>query len=171
MDGIDFATLVIVGFTACAEFGSYAFVHPVIRQLPAREHIRVEQGLVRTFGRVMPLLMPLCVIALIAQAVRQWPAGGAAQLGPPPGCHIAGAPTLVGYAGARSTLTSSTLTSSAGSENSFTASPWTTSGGYGLEAANSSSTAWAVSANGRFNHPQGRPRVALLLVRSGRVLK
>lgn len=79
MDWINFSTLVIVGFTACAEFGSYAFVHPIIRKLPAREHIQVEQGLVRTFGRVMPLLMPLCVIALIAQAVRLWPSGGTAQ--------------------------------------------------------------------------------------------
>jgi len=32
MDVLGFATLVVGGFTACAEFGSYAFVHPVIRR-------------------------------------------------------------------------------------------------------------------------------------------
>ncbi len=53
------AALIVVGFTACAEFGSYAFVHPVIRRLPAREQIAFEKGLLRTFGRVMPLLMTL----------------------------------------------------------------------------------------------------------------
>jgi uncharacterized membrane protein len=57
MNLLRFAVLVISGFTACAEFGSYAFVHPVIRRLPPTYHIQVEQGLLRTFGRVMPFLM------------------------------------------------------------------------------------------------------------------
>ena len=59
MEILGFITLVITGFTSCAEFGSYAFVHPVIRQLPPEHHIRVEQGLLKTFGRVMPVLMTL----------------------------------------------------------------------------------------------------------------
>jgi hypothetical protein len=57
MEILGFITLVITGFTSCAEFGSYAFVHPVIRQLPPEHHIRVEQGLLKTFGRVMPVLI------------------------------------------------------------------------------------------------------------------
>jgi len=65
LDGFGFATMVVVGFTACVEFGSYAFVHPVIRRLPAREHIVVEQGLLRTFGRIMPVLMPVSVILML----------------------------------------------------------------------------------------------------------
>ena len=55
------AALVLPGFTACAEFGSYAFVHPVIRRLPTEHHVTVEQGLVRTFGHFMPVAMPLCL--------------------------------------------------------------------------------------------------------------
>lgn len=68
MDVWEFATLVITGFVACAEFGSYAFVHPVIRRLPPVEHLTVEQGLLKTFGRVMPVGMTLCVILSIASA-------------------------------------------------------------------------------------------------------
>ncbi len=75
MDVLGFLTLVVLGFTACAEFGSYAFVHPVVRKLPTRHHLAVEQGLLRTFGRIMPVAMPLCVILSIANAVR---AGGEA---------------------------------------------------------------------------------------------
>ena len=30
-----YLSVVVTGFTACAEFGSYAFVHPVLRRLPA----------------------------------------------------------------------------------------------------------------------------------------
>ncbi len=69
MNVLEFATLVITGFVACAEFGSYAFVHPVIRRLPPTAHLQVEQGLLRTFGRVMPVGMTLCVVLAISSAV------------------------------------------------------------------------------------------------------
>ena len=68
MNVLEFATLMITGFVACAEFGSYAFVHPVIRRLPPAPHLQVEQGLLRTFGRVMPVGMTLCVVLAIANA-------------------------------------------------------------------------------------------------------
>ncbi len=65
---LGFFTLLVTGFVSCAEFGSYAFVHPVIRRLPATEHIGVEQGLLRTFGRVMPVGMTLCLVLAILHA-------------------------------------------------------------------------------------------------------
>lgn len=68
MNVLQFGTLVITGFVACAEFGSYAFVHPVIRRLPATAHLQVEQGLLKTFGRVMPVGMTLCVVLAITSA-------------------------------------------------------------------------------------------------------
>ena len=70
MNALAFVTLVVTGFVACAEFGSYAFVHPVLRRLPATAHLQVEQGLLRTFGRVMPVGMTLCVVLAITSAVR-----------------------------------------------------------------------------------------------------
>ena len=69
MDVFWFLTLVITGFTACAEFGSYAFVHPVLRRLPGEYHLQVEKGLLGTFGRVMPVLMTLSVVLSISFAV------------------------------------------------------------------------------------------------------
>lgn len=69
MNYVTFGILVLTGFTACAEFGSYAFVHPTLRNLPPKYHIQVERGLLRTFGRVMPVLMTLCVIAPIGYAL------------------------------------------------------------------------------------------------------
>jgi len=70
MDILGFVALVVTGFTACAEFGSYAFVHPVIRALPAEQHLQVEQGLLKTFGRIMPVFMTLCVVVAVAYAVQ-----------------------------------------------------------------------------------------------------
>ncbi len=68
MRTFDFATLVVTGFVACAEFGSFAFVHPVIRRLPPTQHLQVEQGLLKTFGRVMPVGMTLCVVLAVSAA-------------------------------------------------------------------------------------------------------
>lgn len=65
-----FAVIAVPGFTACAEFGSYAFVHPVLRRLDVVAHIQVERGLVRTFGRVMPVLMTLSLAIVIGWAIR-----------------------------------------------------------------------------------------------------
>ena len=69
MNLLAFATLVVTGLIACSEFGSYAFVHPVLRHLPARERVVVEKGLLRTFGRIMPPGMILCVVLGVGSAV------------------------------------------------------------------------------------------------------
>ena len=68
VDVLGLFTLLVTGFVSCAEFGSYAFVHPVIRRLPPSHHISVEQGLLRTFGRVMPVGMTLCLVLAILHA-------------------------------------------------------------------------------------------------------
>jgi len=80
MDVLGFLALVVTGFTACAEFGSYAFVHPVLRHLPREYHLQVEQGLLRTFGRVMPVLMTLSVVLSVSYAVHMRHHPGPARL-------------------------------------------------------------------------------------------
>jgi hypothetical protein len=70
IDLLEFIGLVVTGFTSCAEFGSYAFVHPVIRGLPREHHLSVEKGLLKTFGRVMSVLMTLCVVFSFAYAMQ-----------------------------------------------------------------------------------------------------
>jgi uncharacterized membrane protein len=69
MNLLGLVTLIITGFVSCAEFGSYAFVHPVLRRLAPAAHIAAEQGLLKTFGRVMPIGMTLCVVLAIVTAV------------------------------------------------------------------------------------------------------
>ncbi|ANY07749.1 anthrone oxygenase family protein [Pseudonocardia sp. HH130630-07] len=69
MTALAVAALAVTGFVSCAEFGSYAFVHPVMRRLPSRERIDVEKGLLQTFGRVMPAGMVMCVVVGVSLAV------------------------------------------------------------------------------------------------------
>ena len=76
MDALGFFALVVTGFASCAEFGSYAFVHPVIRRLPREHHVFVEKGLLETFGRVMPVLMTLCVVLSVSYALGARESGG-----------------------------------------------------------------------------------------------
>jgi hypothetical protein len=47
-----------------------SWLHPVIRRLPRDHHVTVEKDLLGTFGRVMPVLMTLCVVLSIVHAAR-----------------------------------------------------------------------------------------------------
>jgi uncharacterized membrane protein len=69
LDILGFVTIIIAGFTAFAEFTSYALVHPVIRQLPQKQHILFEQGSLKTYGLIMPVFMPLSVILTLSFAI------------------------------------------------------------------------------------------------------
>lgn len=69
MSWIAALTIVVTGFFGSAEFASTAFVHPVIRKLDPDNQLLFEKGLLKTFGRVMPLGMTLGVIFSIALAI------------------------------------------------------------------------------------------------------
>lgn len=69
MDVLLIALLLTTGFVGCAEFGSVTLVHPVIRTLPLDAQLVMEKGLLRTFGRVMPVGMTgVAVLAGFAAA-------------------------------------------------------------------------------------------------------
>jgi uncharacterized membrane protein len=56
---MELTSLVLVGWIAGAELGSWGCVQPVVARLPYEQYVAVEQGMLRTFGRIMPVLMPL----------------------------------------------------------------------------------------------------------------
>ncbi len=62
---LEIAALVITGWLAGAESGSWSCVHPVIAKLEPDDQIRFQKGLLRTFGRIMPILMPLSLVLAI----------------------------------------------------------------------------------------------------------
>jgi hypothetical protein len=73
---LEAATLVVVGWVTGAEGGSWYCVQPVIPQLPYAQQVQIEQGMLRTFGRLMPVLMPLSAILAVASIA--FSTGGAA---------------------------------------------------------------------------------------------
>jgi uncharacterized membrane protein len=70
MNTLEIITLLVAGWVAGAESGSWACVHPVIKKLPSDYQIIFQQGLLKTFGRVMPVLMTLNLVLVILLWVR-----------------------------------------------------------------------------------------------------
>jgi uncharacterized membrane protein len=63
---IELLSLLLVGWIAGAELGSWCCVQPVVARLPYEQFVAAEQGMLRTFGRLMPVVMPLSgVLAVI----------------------------------------------------------------------------------------------------------
>jgi Domain of unknown function (DUF1772) len=61
--------LVLSGWLAGAESASWALVQPVVARLDDTPQIRMQQGMLRTFGRVMPILLPLTAVLILATAI------------------------------------------------------------------------------------------------------
>lgn len=55
-------TLIVTGWVAGAESGSWICVHPVIAKLTPQQQIVFQKGLLKTFGRIMPVLMILIMV-------------------------------------------------------------------------------------------------------------
>jgi uncharacterized membrane protein len=63
---IEVVSLLLVGLIAGAELGSWCCVQPVVARLPYEQYVAAEQAMLRTFGRIMPVLMPLSGVLAIA---------------------------------------------------------------------------------------------------------
>jgi hypothetical protein len=61
--------LLLSGWLAGAESASWALLQPVVARLDETPQIRMQQGMLRTFGRVMPILLPLTSALIVATAV------------------------------------------------------------------------------------------------------
>ena len=66
---IELTSLLLVGWIAGAELGSWSCVQPVVARLPYAQYIAAEQAMLRTFGRIMPVLMPLSSVLTVALVV------------------------------------------------------------------------------------------------------
>lgn len=65
---LEVLSILVIGWIAGAESGSWCCVQPVVERLPYEQQVAMEQGMLRTFGRLMPILMPLSGVLAIALA-------------------------------------------------------------------------------------------------------
>lgn len=66
---LEVVSLLVIGWVAGAETGSWCCVQPTVERLPYEQQVTIEQAMLGTFGRVMPVLMPLSGILAIALAI------------------------------------------------------------------------------------------------------
>jgi uncharacterized membrane protein len=66
---LEIVSLLVVGWIAGAETGSWCCVQPLVPRLPYEQQVALEQGMLGTFGRIMPVLMPLSAVLAIVLAV------------------------------------------------------------------------------------------------------
>src|SRR3712207_3565218 len=52
-----FVNLLLTGVLTGNEFGSWAALHPALRELPQEAHVRSEQAVTRRYGKMMPALI------------------------------------------------------------------------------------------------------------------
>lgn len=62
MNWLEVTAILVTGFVGSAEFGSVALVHPVIRKLDPNNQLIFEKGLLKTFGRIMPVGMTAAAV-------------------------------------------------------------------------------------------------------------
>ncbi|RRD07375.1 DUF1772 domain-containing protein [Arachnia propionica] len=84
MNWLEIAAILVIGFVGSAEFGSAALVHPVIRKLSPDDQLVFEKGLLKTFGRIMPVGMTAATMLAIGVAIAtpsEWLIAAAVSLG------------------------------------------------------------------------------------------
>ena len=60
-----FVNLFITGLLTGNEFGSWAALHPALRELPHQAHVRSEQAVTRRYGKMMPALMMGALVSFV----------------------------------------------------------------------------------------------------------
>ena len=60
-----FVNLLLTGVLTGNEFGSWAGLHPALRELPHQAHVRSEQAITRRYGNMMPALMTGVLISFV----------------------------------------------------------------------------------------------------------
>lgn len=61
--------LLTVGWVAGAEIGSWFGIQPIVGKLPYEQQVNLEQAMLKTFGRVMPVIMPVSAVVVIILAI------------------------------------------------------------------------------------------------------
>jgi uncharacterized membrane protein len=60
-----FANLFLTGVLTGNEFGSWAVLHPALRELPHQAHVCSEQAVTRRYGKMMPALMTGALLSFV----------------------------------------------------------------------------------------------------------
>jgi uncharacterized membrane protein len=66
---VEILALLAVGWVSGAETGSWFGIQPVVAKLPYDQQVYLEQAMLKTFGRIMPVIMPFSAVVVILLAI------------------------------------------------------------------------------------------------------
>jgi hypothetical protein len=66
---LEIIALLAIGWVAGAEIGSWFGIQPIVGKLPYEQQVNLEQQMLKSFGKVMPIIMPFSAIVAIVLAV------------------------------------------------------------------------------------------------------
>jgi uncharacterized membrane protein len=65
---LEIVTLLAIGWVAGAEIGSWFGIQPIVSRLPYEQQVNLEQEMLKSFGRVMPIIMPFSSVVVVILA-------------------------------------------------------------------------------------------------------
>jgi uncharacterized membrane protein len=66
---LEIVALLAVGWVSGAEIGSWFGIQPIVEKLPYEQQVNLEQAMLKTFGRIMPIIMPFSTVIVIVLAI------------------------------------------------------------------------------------------------------
>ena len=64
----EIVALLAIGWVAGAEIGSWFGIQPIVGRLSYEQQVDLEQAMLKSFGRVMPIIMPFSAVVAFALA-------------------------------------------------------------------------------------------------------
>ena len=65
---LEILAVLAIGWVSGAEIGSWFGIQPIIAKLPYEQQVYLEQAMLKSFGRIMPLIMPFSAVAVVLLA-------------------------------------------------------------------------------------------------------
>jgi hypothetical protein len=65
----EIVALLAVGWVSGAEIGSWFGIQPIVGRLPYEQQVNLEQQMLKSFGKVMPIIMPFSAVVTTVLAI------------------------------------------------------------------------------------------------------
>jgi uncharacterized membrane protein len=66
---LEILAVLAIGWVSGAELGSWFGIQPIVSKLPYDQQVYLEQAMLKTFGTVMPVIMPFSAAVVILLAI------------------------------------------------------------------------------------------------------
>lgn len=66
---LEILALIAIGWISGAEIGSWFGIQPIVAKLPYDQQVYLEQAMLKSFGRIMPIVMPFSTVVVILLAI------------------------------------------------------------------------------------------------------